>query len=317
MRKVTILFTSLVVLATVSCSTQKKVNQVDAPIEDVQARFDAEEQSLKRMVAIGRFTNETRYGKGIFFDKENNNPLEKQAADMLATKLSASGKFILLERQDFDAIKEESAMAGNNEELQQVGADYMIFGSVTEFGRKIVGDQNLFSRSKTQTVFAGVSLRLVDVSTGEVIYSEEGKGEASTSAKSVMGFGESAGFDASLSDRAISSAISKLVENIINNCMNRPWKSYFLSYDDNAVLISGGKSQGIKVGDVYEIVQKGKKVKNPQTGMMVELPGKAVGKLRIQSTGGDTPTSEYSIVTVLDGSINGDNLSDYFIREIQ
>ena len=42
----------------------------------------------------------------------------------------------------------------------------------------------------------------------------------------------------------------------------------FLSYDDNGIIISGGKSQGLKTGDFYEVVEKGKSVKNPQTGML-------------------------------------------------
>ena len=117
-----------------------------------------------------------------------------------------------------DKILDELKLAGN-EGYQKIGADYLIIGSVTEFGRKNVGDVNAFSRSKTQTVEAGVSIRLVDVSTGQIIYSEEAKGEAETTNKTVMGLGERTDYDATLSDKAISAAISKLVENIINNCM--------------------------------------------------------------------------------------------------
>ncbi len=51
--------------------------------------------TLKRKVAIGRFTNETQYAKGIFYDREND-PMRKQALDILSAKLAASGKFILL-----------------------------------------------------------------------------------------------------------------------------------------------------------------------------------------------------------------------------
>jgi hypothetical protein len=201
--------------------------------------------------------------------------------------------------------------------MQKVGADYLIIGSVTEFGRKNVGDQNAFSRSKTQTVNAGVSLRLVDVSTGEIIYSEEGKGEASAIAKTTMGLGETADFDATLSDKAISVAISKLVENIINNCINRPWKSYFLSNDENGIIISGGKSQGIKVGDIFEVSEKGKSIKNPQTGMMIELPGKIVAKVKIDFVGGENPQNEFSMVSFTEGTIDKQNLNNYLIKEIK
>ncbi len=304
---------AIISILIVSCTTHQKVVKVETQIQETKQ----EALSLKRKVAIARFTNETQYAKGIFYDKNNNNPVEKQAADILATKLSSSGKFLLLERQDLDKILEEIKLNGGSEGMQKVGADYLIIGSVTEFGRKNVGDQNVFSRSKTQTVTAGVSLRLVDVSTGEIIYSEEGKGEATSIAKTTMGLGETADFDATLSDKAISVAISKLVENIINNCMNRQWKSYFLSSDENDIIISGGKSQGLKIGDVFEVSEKGKSVKNPQTGMMIELPGKIVAKVKIDFVGGENPQNEFSIVSFTEGTIDKKNLNNYLIKEIK
>jgi curli biogenesis system outer membrane secretion channel CsgG len=294
-----------------SCSTQQVVVKVEPQIQ----KIIKEEQVLKRKVAIARFSNETQYAKGIFYDKAND-PIGKQAVDILTTKLASTNKFILLERQDMDKIVEELKIAGN-EGLQKVGADYLIIGSVTEFGRKNVGDVNAFSRSKTQTVQAGVSIRLVDVSTGQIIYSEEAKGEAETKNETFMGLGERTSYDATLGDKAISVAISKLVENIINNCMDRPWKSYFLSYDENGILISGGKSQGLKIGDIYDVIEKGKRVKNPQTGMMTELPGKLVGKIKIDFTGGENPQSQYSLVSLTEGGIDKQNLSNYYIKEIK
>jgi curli biogenesis system outer membrane secretion channel CsgG len=270
-------------------------------------------RSLKRKVAIARFTNETTYAKGIFYDKENRNPIEKQAADILATKLAATEKFILIERQDFDKIQEELKLGGLDQ--QKVNADYLIIGSVTEFGRSVTGDEKVFSRSKTQKVNAAISVRLVDVSTGQIIYSEEAKGEAETSAKQTLGYGKTADYDASLDDKAISAAVSKLVENIMTKCMDRPWKSYFIAVEEGTYIISGGNSQGLRVGDQYIVMQKGKTAKNPQTGMLIELPGKLVGKIKIESLGGETVDSEFAIVSFTEGSIDTGNLLNYFIIE--
>jgi len=292
-------------------NAQRKVVKVESQVQEVKEPT----QSLKRKVAIARFSNETTYAKGVFYDKAND-PLGKQAVDILSSKLASSGKFILLERQDMEKIEQELKIAGNDAQ-QKVGADYLIIGSITEFGRKNVGDVSVFSRSKTQTVQAGVNIRLVDVSTGQIIYSEESKGEAETTNKTVMGLGKQTDYDATLSDKAISAAISKLVENIINNCMDRPWKSYFLAHDENGILISGGKSQGIKIGDMYDVVEKGRSVKNPQTGMLIELPGKTVGKVKIDFTGGDTPINEFSMVSFSEGSIDKLKLNNYFIKEIK
>ncbi|MDR0418977.1 MAG: CsgG/HfaB family protein [Prevotellaceae bacterium] len=299
-----------IILVVVSCSTHQKVVRIEPQIQEIK-----DEQGLKRKVAIARFSNETQYAKGVFYDKEND-PVGKQALDILSTKLAATNKFILLERQDLDKIMEEIKITGN-EGVQKVGADYLIIGSVTEFGRKTVGDVNAFSRSKSQIVQAGVSIRLVDVSTGEIVYSEEAKGEAETTNKTVMGLGERTDYDATLGDKAISAAISKLVENIVNNCMDRPWRSYILSYDDDGIIISGGKSQGVKVGDVYKVLERGKSVKNPQTGMMVELPGKVVGEIKVDFLGGNTSQNEFAMVNFLKGSIDKQKLSNYYIEEMK
>lgn len=301
----------LALLLLASCSTQQKVVQVDQPIQASKSF----EPSLKRKVAIARFSNETQYAKGVFYNKEND-PLGKQAVDILSAKLAATDKFILLERADMDKLVEELKLEGN-QGFKTVGADYLIIGSITEFGRKNVGDVNAFSRSKSQIVQAGVSLRLVDVSTGQIIYSEEAKGEAETTNTTVLGFGERADYDATLSDKAISAAISKLVENVVNNCMDRPWKAYFLSYDANGIIISGGKNQGIRIGDIFEVVERGRIITNPQTGMPMELPGKSVAKIKIDFMGGEAPSSEFSLVSFLEGTIDSSNLSNYYIKEIK
>jgi curli biogenesis system outer membrane secretion channel CsgG len=280
----------------------------------VNQEIDKEVKVLKRKVAIARFSNETQYAKGIFYDK-NNDPMGKQTVDILSAKLAASDKFILLERQDLDKIIAETYI-NNTSEYQKIGADYLIIGSLTEFGRKNVGGVNVFSRTKTQIVEAAVSIRLVDVSTGQIIYSEEAKGEAETTDKTVMGLGKRTDYDATLSDKAISAAISKLVENIISNCMERPWKSYVLSNDGKEIIIAGGKSQGLKIDDIYEVVLKGRTVKNPQTGMNIELPGKVTGKVKIIFTGGD-PQNEYSIVEFIEGDMEAKNLNNYFIKQIK
>lgn len=275
----------------------------------VSSELTAQEvRTIKRKVAIGRFSNETQYAKGLFYDKEND-PMRKQAMDILSAKLAASEKFILLEREDLNVLVAEG---GAN--INKIGADYIILGSITEFGRKTEGEQRVFSSTKTQTVEAGVSIRLVDVSTGLIIYSDEAKGYAETSTKQTMGLGGTAGFDATLSDKAISAALSQLVENIINKCMDKPWRSYILSIDQGTYIIGGGKSQGLQVNDSFVVYKKGKEVINPQTGIKIELPGAKVGKLTLLSLYGDTPETEISICSYEGNEIDASNLSQYYIQ---
>ena len=269
-----------------------------------------EQRTIKRKVAIGRFSNETQYAKGLFYDKEND-PMRKQALDILSSKLASSGKFILLEREDLDILVAEAGA-----DMKKIGADYIILGSITEFGRKNEGQQKVFSSTKTQTDEAGVSIRLVESATGLIIYSDEAKGYAETTTKETLGVGGKAGYDATLSDKAISAAISQLVENIRNKCMDKPWRSYILSVEDGTYIISGGASQGIAANDKFNVYKKGKSVKNPQTGIMIELPGTKVGEITVISSIGDTPETEISFCSYSGEDLDISKISeDYYIME--
>ena len=106
---------ALMLILAVSASAQRKVEIVE-PTKVSQE----EGMVLKRKVAIGRFSNETQYAKGIFYNKEND-PMGKQALDILSSKLAASGKFLLLERSDLATLLEETQKGGNA--VSTLGAD--------------------------------------------------------------------------------------------------------------------------------------------------------------------------------------------------
>ena len=268
---------------------------------------------IKRKVAIGWFTNETNYGKG-FFDKSSEHGIGRQAMDILSARLAASEKFIMLEREDMDLINSELEM--NNLGSINIAADYLILGSISEFGRNTTGEVGMFSRTKKQTAFAKVNIRLVDVSTGQVIYSEEGSGEAFSEVGTVLGAGSRAGYDSSLNDKVISAAISKLVNNIIENLTEKPWRSYILNIQNENIVIAGGKTQGINIGDTFNIFKKGDIVTNPQTGMKIELPGELIGKIKITQTVGMNINDEICFAKSVGSEINVSDFNNYYIEEI-
>ena len=124
----------LLFLSTDGYSQKKKKRVSDRNQNIVETVIESSEktivsQTLKRKVAIARFSNETSYAKGLFYDKDND-PMEKQAVDILSTKLASSGKFILLEREDFNLIENELKIA-DNENYEKIGADFLIIGSIT------------------------------------------------------------------------------------------------------------------------------------------------------------------------------------------
>ena len=59
------------------------------------------ELNLKRKVAISRFSNETQSGMTFLVD-DSGDRLGKQASDILSSRLTSTGNFIMFERVDKD-----------------------------------------------------------------------------------------------------------------------------------------------------------------------------------------------------------------------
>jgi curli biogenesis system outer membrane secretion channel CsgG len=268
-------------------------------------------KTLKRKVAIGRFTNETRYGKSFQVDA-NNDPLGKQASDMLSTRLVASQMFLVFERPDLDKVKAEQSISHDS---GLIGVDSLIIGSVTEFGRSTTGKSGFLSGTKIQTAHAKVEIRLVDVHTGYVFFTASGAGDASTESGEIAGFGSKADYDATLNDRAIGAAISDVQNALITKLKERPWRTDILKVDGRVIYISGGSRQGLRVGDVLAILREGEKVKSGQTGFDIALPSAPVGQARIVSFFGDNETNEGSVAQIVSGDLTGAQISTLYVSE--
>lgn len=174
-------------------------------------------EAERMKIAIGRFTNESIYGAGLFTD-ESGDRLGKQASDLLSNHLVETQRFIVLERPDIGRLKAEAKLMGLSEaEFRDnlVGVDALILGSIAELGRETTGSSWFIGRSKQQRARARVVLRLVDPRTGEVFYTQEGTGEATIEASSTLGFGGSAGWDSTLDGKAIDASIVNMMNNVV------------------------------------------------------------------------------------------------------
>lgn len=304
---------SCIALSACTSSTRSTINTPVNQLPQVsKVLAQPVEKSLKRVVAISRFSDETKRGNSFLVDKSNNR-IGKQASDILSARLTESGKFLMLERTDLAALDHENKL--NGEKKSTVAADFMIIGSVSEYGRSTTSEVGVFSRNKIQKANVTVNIRLVNTKTSQVVYSEEATGEALSEANHVLGVGERAGYNTSLDDKALSAAISKLVSNIMENLLDSPWQAYFLSNEDNQLFMSGGEDQGINRNDKFQVLQKGKKIKNPQTGSFIELPGKKIATIKVLDFIGKGLNS-LSITELVSGSIDESNLTNYIIREL-
>jgi curli biogenesis system outer membrane secretion channel CsgG len=259
-------------------------------------------KAVKRKIAIGRFSNETRYGR-TFVSDANLDPLGKQASDILAGRLVASKQFLVFERPDIAKVAAEQSLS---KDAGLVGVDALILGSVTEFGRSTTGKSGFLSATKVQNAHAKVELRLVDVKTGYVFFSASGTGEASIESGEIAGFGSRADYDGSLNDKAISAAISDVIGRMMTKLKERPWKSDILKADDSTLYISGGALQGIKPGDTLHVYHAGEALQSAQTGFTISLPPTPVATIRVTSNFGDNEVNEGSVAIVTSGSVTKD-----------
>jgi curli biogenesis system outer membrane secretion channel CsgG len=259
-------------------------------------------KALKTKIAIGRFSNETRYGASLLRD-DNFDPLGKQAADILSAYLVKTGKFLVLERSDLGKIENEQMQAGQPKSV--VGADTLIIGSVVEFGRTEDGKRGLLNKERIQRAHAKVAIRLVDVRTGLAYFSATGQGEATTDTKTVLGIGSTSSYDGTLTDKALSVAVEDMLERLVNSLSARKWRTDVLSVDGSQIYISGGQHQGLNVGDKLSVVRPGRIIKSAQTGFDIQLPSTSVGTLQVVSLFGETETNEGAITQLVAGSIAG------------
>lgn len=308
-------------VALMSCATVDKAPEqtsMPATLEQQKAAQQAalaepDQKIYKRKVAVGRFTNESNYGRGLLVDADLD-PLGKQASDVLVTQLERTDRFILFERPDLNKVKAEQELSGDGE---LVGVDALIMGSVTEFGRATEGQTGFLSSTKKQRVRAKVNLRLVDVKSGRVFFAADGVGEAIAESGEVAGFGSRAAYDSTLNEKAIGAAISEVIDELVAELEKRRWRTYVLSVDSGQVFISGGKRQGIKIGDTLVVKRAGKTVKSPQTGLPIELPGTEVARIRVDAQFGDDEVSEGSVCSVVSGAVAPANVASLYVEEAE
>lgn len=268
--------------------------------------------ALKRKIAIGRVSNETNYGRSLLRDNAGD-PVGKQISDMLAKALTESGSFVVLERSDLSKLQDEARLTGARQEL--IGVDALIMGSLSEFGRKAVGQSGFATNSKKQVAFAKVDLRLVDVQSGQSFFAASGAGESSTESSTTFGFGSQAGYDGTLNDASIRQAISEVVNRLTTELQRRPWQTALIGVEQGNYFIAGGKSQGLSPGMVFSVQTTGQKVKSPQTGFEITLPGKEVAQIRVDALFGDTEMSEGASATIVSGSLQNHKLDQLTVRE--
>lgn len=200
------------------CATESSRKLEVAKVEAASTRFTG----VRVPVSVGKFDNRSGFMRGIFTDGVDR--LGGQAKTTLVAHLHQSQRFNVLDRSNLDETQQEAKYKSQAQSIK--GADFVVTGDISEFGRKEVGDRQLFGllgRGKAQIAYAKVTLNVVNALTSEVVYSARGAGEYELSTREVVGFGGTAGYDATLTGKVLDLAIREAVDNLVQGLDGKQW----------------------------------------------------------------------------------------------
>lgn len=202
----------------ISCAARETHRTLPTPVVGQGQKF----YGKTAKVSIGQFINRSTYMNGIFADSADK--LGQQAQQILVTHLTSSPAFIVADRRNMAALAEEAKFSKVKQNI--TGAEAVITGAVTEFGRKETGTRSLgglIHKTKTQTLYAKVSLSVVDVTSSVVKATYQGAGEYNLTNKEVLGVGGYAGYDSTLADKVLNLAIMEAVSKMILGRETNEW----------------------------------------------------------------------------------------------
>ena len=143
------------------------------------------------------------------------------AQDVFVTELFKSGKFRVVDREQLDAIMQEKGLTLSGDIDPKtamkigklLGVNYLLTGAVTEYGTTDVsgGGGGVFAGKRK--FVAALNARLIDTSTGEVVWADEASQEESSIKVSVFGVGGGVD-DNRMFDKVMKPCIQKLTASL-------------------------------------------------------------------------------------------------------
>jgi curli biogenesis system outer membrane secretion channel CsgG len=224
--------------------------------------------------------------------------------EMLTTTLTATGRFVVLERQQMQAITAEQDLnaAGRvNKETgaaqgRIIGAQAMITGDITGYSytQQSLG-ANALNVIKGLKVGASrvsaaviVDLRMIDAATGEVLASAKGNGSASSTGvaadltKDDQEISSSGAWSTPLG-QASRAAITRVVEQLVAGLPEPRWSAKIVDVRDGVVYLNAGADGGVSPGLVLEVYDVQPPLIDPDTGKYLGAPDKLLGEIQVDS----------------------------------
>ncbi len=253
---------------------------------------------------------------------------------LLTSRISQDGKFTVVERRKVANIMKEQDFGASNRvkkgtgaRIGQIrGADFTLMGDIVVFGRDdrrnaaglgvgVSGTGGVIGVSKgTGKAVVVLAYRLVDNESSEVVASGEARGESQRSSKGGMaGFftggvlvgggisSSAANFGETIIGEAVINAVSKLSADLSNRGASAAGSAKEVEVEASIADISGsnitinaGSGAGIANGMKLTVFRKGKEIKDPTTGEVLDVQTERIGDLVITSVRERVATGTYN-----------------------
>lgn len=219
MKKLHFLTAVLATLTLASCAVSETSTGINLQTQPSAIVHNTNPAFQPYKVAVVRFDNASNYNNGIFADA---NTLSKQGMQALINDMATSGYFTVMNRSAMETARYESKLANQN--YKAIGADYIVIGSITEFGRRNQGDKQLFGiigSGKQQVAYAKVTLNLISTKNSSIVASVAGAGQISINQRQVLGFGSQSSYDSAQNAKVLGLAIREAVNNLTAKLQRR------------------------------------------------------------------------------------------------
>ncbi len=243
----------------------------------------------------------------------------KGICDLLVNNLVREGTYSIIERKALDKILAEQNF--NNSDRADpmsaakigriLGVDLILIGSITQFGGENK-HQNVggggggwggfgvggFSHHSSKAI-VGISARLVNVETGEILGVADGMGQSKREGFGLAGGGGgwngwgggavdfgSSGFQSTIIGEATKQAVDNLVGQLVAAAPNmqthaRNITGIVAAVDGGSIVLNIGSRAGLNVGDQLTVEHVTREVKDPNTGAVLRRLTVPVGIIAV------------------------------------
>jgi curli biogenesis system outer membrane secretion channel CsgG len=258
----------------------------------------------------------------------------KGITDLIVEKLVNGGTFSVIERKALDKIISEQNLS-NSDRFDStsaakigrlLGVDAIITGSITQFGRDdkstnigggaVGGITRRFGvggvGKRESKAVVGITARLVNTDTAEILSVATGKGESKRSGATLLGAGGSSGtaaggmvdmrssnFANTILGEAVGQAVVDVAVQLQSNSGRLPARvvkidGLVADATGGVLILNVGSRTGVKVGDTLTVVRSGREVRDPSSGKVIRRIEETLGKVVITEVDEQSSVGNYT-----------------------